>query len=170
MADDHQFLACLPSSPSTFPPNTKLNHIKVKFNEIKQILGGSVLVQTVLIGIVAKKVEECFGGRVWWWVLGGGGGGTVTCPLSQLACVIASTVKPYVSLCWCAQIFVRGGIWGAHLVWLCVVGARSIRCPPLEPTLATTKKKNSFVQLTAGLKPPKSDHLINYVQAQCERL
>ena len=58
------FLPGWPSltSPSTFPPITKLNHIKVKFNEIKQILGGSVLVETVLIGIVAKKVEECLGG------------------------------------------------------------------------------------------------------------
>ena len=88
MADDHQFLACLAlfdSSPSTFPPSTKLNHIKVKFNDIEQILGGLVLFQTVLIGIVAGKKLRNARRRVW-WVGGGGGGGTVTCPLSAGKC------------------------------------------------------------------------------------
>ena len=68
MADDHQFLACLVFFDVSlhFPPNTKLNHINVKFNDNDQILDRLFLLQTVLIGIGLKKLRNASRGRVWW--------------------------------------------------------------------------------------------------------
>ena len=84
-----------------FPPNTKLNHTKVKFHNIEPILSG--LCQTVLIRIEAKKGPQLRNARrgegkvVGGWVgalTGRGRGGTVNC-CCPLSAGMASTVKAH---------------------------------------------------------------------------